>query len=340
MAKLSKKQMFAVIEDAIRDSGWRFLHMTAPSVHPARYQVYRDGKGYRVRIFIWNLTHGGGAARPAHEYRIQITGIEDPVGAQQFEPEIGGKTLILGWWADAGVFAGFDYTHHSGPLGNSPSIQIGEQALQSAHANGFAPHNKGNGELAIAFRPDFIGTYIDNLEALHECGQSAGEIEILDEIGKNPEAGEDSEIEGDVAESRKYAVVSTKRALRDINFRERVLTAYGHQCAMCGTQLKLLDAAHILPAVHPDSTDETANGVALCTLHHRAYDNTFVTFDEKFKIWQDGDMASQFKKTGHDGGLDRFEKYLRPLLILPPAKADRPAPAFVKLANKLRGWAA
>ena len=338
MPRLRKPQLFEIVEHAILDSGWSFLHLNAPTEHPARYQVFKDEKSYRVRIYIWNLTHGGGAARAADEYRIQITGLPEPAGSQQFMPEIGGKTLILGWWDQIGVFAGFDYNFHKEPLGKSPSIQIREDALQSAHINGFAPHNRGNGELAIAFRPDFITTYIENLEALHGTGGSPTEIEVLEEIGKDPESVEDSEIEREIPEERQYAIIRTKRALRDSNFRDRVLTAYGNRCAMCGLQLKLLDAAHILPVDHPDSTDETCNGVSLCTLHHRAFDRALVTFDVQFKTYIDETQVDEFKKTGHDGGIDGFRQTLRPLLILPPDKKERPNAEFVAAVNSMRGW--
>jgi len=59
-------------------------------------------------VYVWHLTHGGGKARPKNEYRIQITGVD------HFEPLHGGKTLILGWWKDAEVFAGFDVRKHLG----------------------------------------------------------------------------------------------------------------------------------------------------------------------------------------------------------------------------------
>ncbi|MGH6678739.1 MAG: HNH endonuclease, partial [Bradyrhizobium sp.] len=252
--------------------------------------------------------------------------------------EIGGKTLILGWWDQVGVFAAFDYSHHLAPLGNSPSIQIGDTALQAAHANGFAPYNKGNGELAIAFRLDFFGTYIENLEALHDCGNSAAETVILEEIAADPENVEESKIEQQVAKQRQYAVMTTKRALREIDFRDRVLAAYGHRCAMCGMQLRLLDAAHILPVADPKSTDQTCNGVALCALHHRAYDRAFVTFDAKYRVRHSAKMIAILKAAGHDGGLQEFVKGLRPLLILPPDKMDCPDPSFVNAANDLRGW--
>ena len=335
---LNKRALLAAFEAAVQESDWSFLHLSQRREHPARYQVFHDNTGYRVRVYVWNLSHGGGARRPVHEYRIQITGIEGPSGALQFHPEIGGKTLILGWWDDVGVFAGFDYGFHSAPLGSSPSIQIGEAALHMAHTNGLAPHNRSNGELAIAFRPDFLGTYIDNLEALHKCGASSNEIEMLTRIAIDPAGVEDSSIEDVVARNRQSAVVTTKRALRDLDFRDRILTAYGHQCAICGIQLKLLDAAHILPVVHPGSTDETCNGVALCALHHRAYDRAFVTFDERFRERHNETAASSLKASGHDGGMASFTKALRPLLILPPDKKDRPCPSFVKESNRLRGW--
>nr|WP_294544049.1 HNH endonuclease [uncultured Rhodopila sp.] len=338
MPKLSKQKLVTTVEDAIRDSGWSFLRFSKPKDHPADYQVYRDAESYPVRVYIWNLSHGGGEKRPLHEFRIQITGIQYSGGIQQFQPRIDGKTLILGWWPDAGVFAGFDYAYHIRPLGVSPSIQVGEAALRAAHLSGFAPHNRHNGELAIAFRPDFLGTYIQNLEPLHACGRVPSEIEILDQIATDPASVGETQIQGEVATSRQCAVVTTTRALRDLNFRARVLTAYGHQCAMCGVQLKLLDAAHVLPVAHPHSTDETCNGVALCALHHRAYDKAFVTFDEKFQIRHNAKIAMALKVSGHDGGLASFTQALRSLLILPQAAHDRPAAAFVKEANSLRGW--
>lgn len=98
------------------------------------------------------MTHGEGSEKPRNEYRIQITGLP----TSYFEPEIRGKTLILGWWDKVGVFAGFDYNKHSGMLGSSPSIQIREQYLRNAHINGFSPCNKGNEEIVIAFKPSFF----------------------------------------------------------------------------------------------------------------------------------------------------------------------------------------
>ena len=244
MARLSKPDLLRLVERAIQDSGWGFLKLGARDEHPARYHVYGDLGSRRIRVYVWNVTHGGGAARSATEYRIQITGAMGPTGAGEFIAEPEGRTLILGWWDEIGVFVGFDYTRHSGPLGASPSLQVSEETLRAAHVGGFAAHNKGSGEIAIAFRPDFIGHYIENLENLHDCGVSPQVTRLLNRIGENPDDVSDDEITREVPAERQYAVVSTRRVLRDIDFRQRVLTAYGHRCAMCGIQLKLLDTAH------------------------------------------------------------------------------------------------
>ena len=331
MARLPKPELLGVVEQSILDAGWRYLRLTPAAAHPARYALFRDGPSSIVRVYIWNLTPGG-KNRPLDEWRIQVTGVS------HFEPERDGKTLILGWEDERRVFVGFDLRKHSGAVGYSPSIQLREHALDDAAIDGFALHNKGNAELAVAFRPDFLATYVANMESLHECGEFDSEIELLQQIGKHGGDVTETDVEGVVADSRRYAVVATKRALRDIGFRNRVLCAYGHSCAMCGVQLRLLDAAHILPAAHPDSTDGTDNGVALCALHHRAFDRTLVTFDPKFRIHANGGLIERLKAENRDGGLSAFRRRLRSILILPPDGRDRPAQHFVTTANQLRGW--
>ena len=161
---------------------------------------------------------------------------------------------------------------------------------------------------------------------------------MLSRIAQNPEQVDDGEIEEEIAEPRCYAVISTKRALREVDFRKRVLTAYNQRCAMCGVQLRLLEGAHILPAKHPDSTDGTDNGVALCTLHHRAFDRAFVTFDPEFRIHVNQDTVTKLRATDQAGGLDAFMNALRPILALPPDRRDRPVAQFVNMANALRRW--
>ena len=330
MALHRKYDLLDHIVKAVTDSGWNVLYLASIDEHPFRLQIYREDESYRIRVYIWNLTHGGGRARPQDEYRIQITGTD------YFEHTPDEKTLVLGWWEEVKVFAGFDVRKHLGTLGKSPSIQIREAYLRKAYINGFSPCDKGNQEVAIAFRPDFLVEYVRNLQALHDFGRYAEDLEVLDTVIQHPEINDkDIQITDNV---RKTTVVSVRKRLRDSNFRERVLAVYGFRCAVCGVQLKLIDAAHIIPVRHESSTDETSNGLALCALHHRAYDQTLITIDEDYSVLLSEKRVAYLKGIKQAEKLDNFCQNLRPVILLPPAVTDRPHAEYIRIANRVRGW--
>jgi len=77
------------------------------------------------------------------------------------------------------------------------------------------------------------------------------------------------------AESRRlYVTQMVQRRLHQEAFRWRVLRAYRECCAVCRLRhAELLDAAHILPDGHPRGEPVVPNGLALCKLHHAAFDS-------------------------------------------------------------------
>lgn len=76
----------------------------------------------------------------------------------------------------------------------------------------------------------------------------------------------------DMALRREYVEATIRRRVHQPVFRDRVLLAYEKQCALCHLRhTKLLDAAHI----KEDSAGGepvVPNGVAMCAIHHRAFD--------------------------------------------------------------------
>ncbi|HEX8684701.1 MAG TPA: HNH endonuclease [Ardenticatenaceae bacterium] len=330
MPRLSKEQLLNVLVRGISDSGWSVLYLSGAREHPFRLQVYSGNESYHLRIYIWNLTHGGGEARPQNEYRIQITGITS------FYQVPGERTLILGWYDDLDVFAGFDVRRHRGVLGKSPSIQIRRDCLQTAYTSEFAPCDKGNQEIAIAFRPDFLVEYIRDLEALHDLGQHSSDLAVIGNLIQHPEINDEDIPVTDY--ERRTAIISVRKKLRDMSFRRRVLTVYNFQCAVCGIQLKLVDAAHIVPVVHENSTDETRNGLALCALHHRAYDQGLITIWDDYSVRLSESKVEGLRRISRDGGIVSFRDNLRPMIILPPAISDRPHIDYIRLGNQIRGW--
>ena len=76
---------------------------------------------------------------------------------------------------------------------------------------------------------------------------------------------------------REYYRAVTKRRLHQAKFREQVLHAYKRSCAVCRLKhVELLDAAHILPDSHPRGEPVVPNGLAMCKLHHAAFDTNIL----------------------------------------------------------------
>ncbi len=330
MLKRDKEELLWKVQEALRLSGWQLIWLHYD--HPAKARLFKaDGSSPAIDawLYIWNLTGGGRAASRPLERRIQRTG-----RGNVFRAEAGTRSLILGWSAEAEVFAAFDYDYHSGAHGKSPSLQTDLPALEAAVRDGLGVYAKKTGELSIAVRPDMLGFYVEQMGVLHESGKDPAQLDVLRRMASSP-----LEVESDeVPRERRKALTTTLRLLRDRRFSQNVLEAYGHKCAFCAVQLKLLDAAHILPVAHPDSNDLVSNGVALCALHHRAYDAALVTFDGTYAIRVSQSLVASLRSDARVGGLAAFKSALRPSLVLPRRQASQPSALMIQKGNALRGW--
>ncbi len=76
---------------------------------------------------------------------------------------------------------------------------------------------------------------------------------------------------------RRYITAAVKTRLHQRSFRARVLDAYGEQCAFCQLRHReLLDAAHIIADGDLGGEPMVKNGLALCKIHHAAFDRHIV----------------------------------------------------------------
>lgn len=81
----------------------------------------------------------------------------------------------------------------------------------------------------------------------------------------------------DLEARRRYVTGVVRRRLHQAGFRMRVIEAYRRSCAVCRLKhMGLLDAAHILPDGHPKGEPVISNGLALCKLHHSAFDQNII----------------------------------------------------------------
>lgn len=80
-----------------------------------------------------------------------------------------------------------------------------------------------------------------------------------------------------VTARRAYVTATTRVRLHQQFFRERVIAAYRSQCALCRLRhQELLDAAHIIPDSDAEGEPSITNGIALCKLHHAAFDSFII----------------------------------------------------------------
>jgi len=120
---------------------------------------------------------------------------------------------------------------------------------------------------------------------------------------------------------RRYAVRQTRVRLHQARFRGRVVPAYSSQCAICRLkELRLLDAAHILGDVMEAGEATVSNGLSLCAIHHRAFDQNLVGVSPDYIV-----HVSRRLREDEDGPMLHLLKGFHEAPILVPGRrADRP----------------
>jgi putative restriction endonuclease len=278
MSHLSKNELFDIVTQAISDSGWEARVLGR--IHPFQFLISRDEVTENIRVYIWNITHGGGSARAADEYRIQLTGVDGIETGARY------RTLLLGWDMRHRVFAGWNASRYE-TFGASPSLQVRDGILRSASQQGLAIQPKetdaqGNvTEVVVAFRPDFFGVYAENLDNYHQPRLSRREAVLLERVA-TPRPPTDEEL-ALLSEERRHVIRQIQQAVRNGRFRRIVIEAYNYRCAICGLDLGIIHAAHIIP-VEEVGTDEADNGIALCPNHHAAFDRDIIIIRDNYTI--------------------------------------------------------
>ena len=127
--------------------------------------------------------------------------------------------------------------------------------------------------------------------------------------------------------AQQRARIATSRLIRDERFRKEVVLAYGERCALCGLDLDLVVAAHILPVAAPGSMDIVPNGIALCENHHRLFDSHRVSISpDSFQVHLHPFLASQARE---DDVSRQFVEALKPVLRTPADVGLRPDPEML-----------
>jgi len=145
------------------------------------------------------------------------------------------------------------------------------------------PRHRDNTGLAVAMQRQLPLIYFRGLARGHYIAACPAYV-----IGDDPQrltftvaadAADTSRVDDaiEIIARRRYTTRLVRQRLHQADFRLRVLAAYRQQCSMCRLRhTELLDAAHIVGDTDPLGEPAVSNGLALCKLHHAAFDNQIV----------------------------------------------------------------
>jgi putative restriction endonuclease len=86
-------------------------------------------------------------------------------------------------------------------------------------------------------------------------------------------------------DERKYVERKALSRVHQPMFRAKVMNAYSSTCAVCHLKHpELLDAAHIIPDSDSRGFARVTNGLALCKIHHAAYDRNLLGITPDFEV--------------------------------------------------------
>jgi putative restriction endonuclease len=125
------------------------------------------------------------------------------------------------------------------------------------------------------------------------------------------------------AGERRYAVRATRVRLHQARFRARVVPAYATQCAICTLkERRLLDAAHIVGDLELGGEATVRNGLSLCAIHHRAFDQQLVGVSPEYRVF----VSSRLLEDEDGPMLELLKGFHNVPLQVPKHQAHRPDP--------------
>jgi putative restriction endonuclease len=121
---------------------------------------------------------------------------------------------------------------------------------------------------------------------------------------------------------RRYITVEVQQRLHQVAFRANVIRAYQRSCTIC--QLRhpeLLEAAHIIEDRFPQGIPAVSNGLAMCAIHHKAFDKNILGIKPDYSVEIREDILRET-----DGPMLRYglQEFQGKLLHLPRKSDERP----------------
>lgn len=253
----------------------------------------------------------------------------------------GGQVRLVdqaGIWKPAWMEAAFTIRTTHTPAGQqAPYLdEIGADGLHRYKWRGTDPDHYHNQALREAMKQRvpliwFIGAepnaYIpitDVYLVAEEPDQHQFVVSVGDWVDLRPDSPAEEWI-------KKYLLTQTKLRLHQPMFRAGVIRAYEQRCAICALHhVELLDAAHIMPDSDDAGVAAVRNGLALCKIHHAAYDRGLLAIRPDLVVQIRSDLLEE-----RDGPMLRHGlqgRHGQKLMALPKRSDERPSEELLSLS--------
>lgn len=124
------------------------------------------------------------------------------------------------------------------------------------------------------------------------------------------------------APQKRYAERLVRQRLHQAEFRGRVILAYETRCAICLlAHGELLDAAHIIEDASEQGIPVVSNGLALCKIHHAAYDRNLIGLSPDYHVHVDAELLAEVDGPMLKHGLQEMHGRV---LRVPSRRAEQP----------------
>lgn len=274
----------------------------------------------------------------AHLDTLLVESIDETVGWQQTGSfEFNGETFAIRQTRGRGICkpsrldAAISITTAFTPFGREPPYEDleGEDGYPRYKYEGTDPNTYTNRALRLCMEYGLPLAYFVGVRSgvykpiypIYVIGESTQRYEFTlwfsrSEIGRDTAALTTPE--------RRYVVQETRRRLHQPIFREQVLNAYATACAVCDLRhAQLLDAAHIISDSRANGDPVVPNGIALCKIHHAAYDQNLLGIRPDYRVVVNPQLLDEVDGPMLKHGLQEMHGSQ---LRLPRRQASRPDP--------------
>ncbi len=337
----NKDLLHYFLEDALQ--GYSEDFRITSTKNPVKFVL--NGKKYSAHV---SYVHDSGNARTNEdEARIQISRTMRDAQKEAFRQ--GDVIAFIGFYENGEVFAGWEPNYILASAATTvTSVYAKKSHNQAAKDFGAALDIKvspvlGRETQTLAFPKNVLGLYLENIDVLHETRDVQDLRRLLvsaPELVDAKSTFKDGKVEYNFlgAANREKKVIVSQRVsyARNPKFSKAILDVYNGACAVCGKQLGIVEAAHIVPHSHDACVDDITNGIALCVEHHKLYDNGLLLPHINKRLFLNDEKIIFLREIGRDAGIEDVREKARHEYTVPQNTAHHPNADFLDLGLKIR----